>query len=109
MQVLVRHDDTIQGGEHLIRIVTAAVEGGLHRFRESITTVEVHLADENGHKTGGDDIRATVEVHVAGRATLVVKHHAAQLVIALDAAVDKMSRMLDQQLAKLRNHAAANG
>lgn len=109
MQVLVRHDDTIQGGEHLIRIVTAAVEGGLHRFVDRITTVEVHLADENGHKTGGDDIRATVEVHLAGRPPLVVKHHAEQLVIALEAAVDKMARMLDSQLDKLRNHAVANG
>ena len=109
MQVLVRHDDTIQGGEHLIRIVTAAVEGGLHRFRESITTVEVHLADENGRKTGGDDIRATLEVHVAGRPPVVVKHHAAQLVIALDTAVDKMARMLDSQIGKLRGHATANG
>ena len=109
MQVLVRHDGTIQGGEHLIRIVTAAVDGGLHRFRDSITTVEVHLADENGRKAGGDDIRATLEVHAAGRPPLVVKHHAEQLVIALDAAVDKMARMLDSQLGKLRSHAAANG
>jgi hypothetical protein len=39
---------------------------------------------------------------------VVVKHHAAQLVIALDAAVEKMARMLDSQLGKLRGHPAAN-
>ena len=43
------------------------------------------------------------------RPPLVVKHHAEQLVIALEAAVDKMARMLDCQLGKLRNHAVANG
>jgi len=102
MEVHVRHDDNIQGSERLSTIVTAAVEGGLERFRDQITTVEVHLADENGAKTGGDDIRCTVEVRVEGRPPVAVKHHASNLEVAVDAAVDKMARMLDSQLGKQR-------
>ena len=61
MQVLVRHDDNIQGGQRLEEIVIAAVEGGLDRFRDDITAVDVHLADENGPKTGGEP-RTTCEI-----------------------------------------------
>jgi ribosome-associated translation inhibitor RaiA len=108
MQVQVRHDDNIQGGEKLIASVTAAVEGGLDRFRDVVKTVEVHLADENGPKAGGDDIRCTVEVRVEGRPPVAVKHHASDLDVAVEAAVEKMSRMLESQLGRLRdrNHSA---
>ena len=108
MQVQIRHDDNIQGSDRLSTIVTAAVEGGLDRFRDQITTVEVHLADENGSKTGGDDIRCTVEVRVEGRPPVAVKHHASDLEVAVEAAVDKMARMLDSQLGKQRERNRPN-
>jgi ribosomal subunit interface protein len=107
MQVLVRHDDNIQGSERLTEIVTAAVEGGLERFREQITNVEVHFADENGPKRGGDDIRCTIEVRLEGHGATAVKHHATDLEVALEAAVDKMARMLDHQLGRIRDTAQA--
>jgi len=107
MQVLVRHDHTIHGGERLTEIVTAAVEGGLERFRTAITSVEVHLADENGPKAGGDDIRCTLNVHVTGRPAVAVKHHASALEVAVEAAVEKMAHMLESQLGKLREHTPA--
>jgi len=108
MQVQVRHDDNIKGSAKLTETVTAAVEGGLDRFRDVVTTVEVHLADENGPKTGGNDIRCTVEVRVEGRSPVAVKHHASDLDVAVEAAVEKMARMLESQLGKLRdrNHSA---
>jgi ribosome-associated translation inhibitor RaiA len=108
MQVLVRHDDTLQGGHRLTAIVTAAVEHGLARFRDQVTMVEVHLADENSQKRGGDDIRCAVEVRVAGRPPLAVSHKASDLEVAVEAAIEKMERMLDTELGKLRDHATAN-
>jgi ribosome-associated translation inhibitor RaiA len=102
MQVLVRHDDNIRGSDELTAQVTAAVEDALERHRTHITTVEVHFADENGPKAGGDDVRCTVEVRFEGRPPTAVTHHASQLEVALDAAVDKMARALDKQLGRLR-------
>lgn len=107
MQVLVRHDDTIQGSERLIALATATVEGALDRFADQITTVEVHLADENGKKAGGDDIRCTIEVRVNGRAPSAVTHHASALEVALEACADKMARSLDHQLGRAYAHAHA--
>ena len=107
MQVLVRHDDTIQGSERLTELTTAAVESTLGRFAEHITTIEVHYADENGKKTGGDDIRCSIEVRFEGRKPTAVSHHASDLVIALDVAAEKMARALDHQLGRIRDQMAA--
>jgi hypothetical protein len=106
MQVLVRHDDTIQGSERLIAMTTATVESGLARFVEQITTVEVHFADENGKKAGGDDIRCSVEARLEGRKPTGVSHHASDLEVALEVAVEKMARALEHQLGRIRDQSA---
>jgi ribosome-associated translation inhibitor RaiA len=102
MQVLVRHDDTIRGSDRLTETSTATIEDVLGRFVENITTVEVHFADENGQKTGTDDIRCSIEVRFEGRKPVGVTHHASQLEVALEAAAEKMARMLDHQLGRIR-------
>jgi ribosome-associated translation inhibitor RaiA len=107
MQVLVRHDDTIHGSERLIAMTTATVESVLARFAEHITTVEVHFADENSTKAGGDDIRCSVEVRLEGRKPTGVSHHASDLEVALEVAVEKMARALDRQLGRIRDRGAA--
>jgi ribosome-associated translation inhibitor RaiA len=107
MQVLVRHDDTIQGSERLIELTTSIVESTLERFAENITTIEVHYADENGKKIGGDDIRCSIEVRFEGRKPTAVSHHASDLVVALETAAEKMARMLDHQLGRIRDQMPA--
>jgi hypothetical protein len=102
MQVLVRHDDTIRGSDRLTETSIATIEDVLGRFVENITTVEVHFADENGQKTGTDDIRCSIEVRFEGRKPVGVTHHASQLEVALEAAAEKMARMLDHQLGRIR-------
>jgi ribosome-associated translation inhibitor RaiA len=102
MQVLVRHDDTIRGSDRLTELTIATIEHVLARYVENITTVEVHFADENGAKTGGDDIRCSVEVRFEGKKPMGVTHHASDLVIALEAAAEKMARMLEHQLGRIR-------
>jgi ribosome-associated translation inhibitor RaiA len=105
MQIQVRHDDTIQGNERLAALTEAAIESALARFAEHITTVEVHFADENGKKVGGDDVRCSIEVRFEGRKPTGVSHHASDLEVALEAAADKMARMLDHQLGRIRDQA----
>jgi hypothetical protein len=103
MQVIVRHDDTIQGSDRLIAWTTATVERALARFAPNITTVEVHFADENGQKTGGDDIRCSIEVRFEGRKPTAVSHHASDLDVALETAAEKVARALDHQLGRIRD------
>ena len=108
MQVLVRHDGTIQGSDKLEEMTTAAIEDALGRHAEHITTVEVHFADENGPKRGSDDIRCSIEVRFAGKPPIGVTHHANQLPDALEAAAEKMARMLDHQLGRIRDSLVAD-
>lgn len=108
MQVHVRHDDTIQGNQRLIEMTTATIEAVLERHAAHITTVEVHFADENGPKVGGDDIRCSIEVRFEGRKPIGVTHHAGDLSVALERAAEKISRMLDHQLGRIRDQAMAH-
>jgi len=108
MQVLVRHDDTIRGSERLTEMTTATIESVLDRFADNVTTVEVHFADENGKKTGGDDIRCSIEVRFEGRKPIAASHHASDLEVALEVAAEKMARMLDHQLGRIRDQVPAD-
>ena len=108
MQVLVRHDDTIRGSDRLTEMTTATIESVLARFVENITTVEVHFADENGTKSGGDDVRCSIEVRFEGKKPVGVTHHASDLEVSLEAAAEKMARMLDHQIGRIREPVAAD-
>jgi ribosome-associated translation inhibitor RaiA len=105
MQVHVRHDDTIQGNQRLTDMTVATIEAVLDRHAAHITTVEVHFADENGPKTGGDDVRCSIEVRFEGKKPIGVTHHAGDLLVALETAAEKMARMLDHQLGRIRDQA----
>ncbi|MEJ7597233.1 MAG: HPF/RaiA family ribosome-associated protein [Kofleriaceae bacterium] len=103
MQIQIRHDATIPGDENLAARVRATVEDSLERFAHQITTVEVHLADENGPKHGGDEFRCSLEVRVEGRKPIAVTHKDTAFELAVETAADKMARMLEHQLGKLRD------
>jgi ribosome-associated translation inhibitor RaiA len=102
MQIQIRHDEHVQGDKN--GWVTSTVEDALARYREQITTVEVHLADENGPKHTDGDIRATVEVRPAGFNPIAATSHGNDVGTALEAALEKVTRMLDNTLGRVRDH-----
>ena len=53
MMIQFNTDNNIKGTEELRAPLEEKIEKSLSRFSERITRVEVHLNDENGHKTGG--------------------------------------------------------
>jgi ribosome-associated translation inhibitor RaiA len=103
MQILVRHDDTIQGSDKLTTMTAATIEDVLARFAEHITTVEVHYADENGTKGGGGDVRCSLEVRFKGQTPMGVTNHSGDLMVALEGAAEKMARSLDHHLGRIRD------
>ena len=66
MLVQVIGDNHIHGKEALAGHVQGTVEAALDRFGQQITRVEVHLADENGHKSGKSEKRCSLQARVAG-------------------------------------------
>lgn len=104
MQIHVRTDHTIVGNEELTNEATATIQSGLGRFEQHLTRVEAHLTDENGPKTGGDDIKCVLEARPAGRQPVAVTHHAPSTGLAVRGATDKMKHALSTTFDKLSDH-----
>lgn len=101
MQIQVNTDNNVDGHDGLTLHVRTVVEGALHRFAHQITRVEVHLGDENGDKSGGDDKRCMMEARLAGRQPTAVTHHAPSVHQAIDGAAEKLERALEHALGRL--------
>ena len=104
MQIQIRHDEHVRGDKN--GWIETTVQGALERYGEQITTVEVHLADENGPKNSDGDVRATIEARAAGFGALAATSHGNDVGTALEAALDKIVRMLDDKLGRVRDHHA---
>jgi ribosome-associated translation inhibitor RaiA len=103
MQVQVNTDHNIEGPEVFTTQVRGIVESALTRFSDHITRVEVHLSDENSHKSGQNDKRCMLEARLEGRQPIAVTHQAATLEEAVRGAADKMTRSIESTVGRLRD------
>jgi ribosomal subunit interface protein len=103
MQIQVNTDNHIEGREALTAHVTGVLEDAFTRFSDRITRIEVHLSDENGHKSGQNDKRCLLEARLEGRQPTAVTHHADTLDQAIQGAADKLERALETILGRLRD------
>jgi ribosome-associated translation inhibitor RaiA len=104
MKIQLNTDVHIEGTEALASRVGATVEQALDHFREHVTRVEVHLADENGGKSGPHDHRCMLEARLEGRQPVAVTDHAATVDQAVQGAAQKLARLLDSTLGRLHDH-----
>ncbi len=103
IQVQVNSDHNIHGSEKLTQYVDDTVNATLGRFGRQLTRVEIHLSDDNGSKSHGDDKRCLLEARPAGHQPLVVTHVGATLDEAIDGAIDMMEKLLDRTFHKLHD------
>lgn len=101
MQIQIRHDEHVQGDKNTW--ITSTIQDALERYGEQITTVEVHLADENGPKYADGTIRATIEVRPAGFSPIATTSHGNDVGGAVEAALDQIVRQLDTKLDRARD------
>ena len=101
MQILLTTDNHIEGSAKLTSYVESLVQNALQQFESRLTRVEVHLHDQNGHKTGSHDKRCAMEARIAGLAPLSVTADAATVDKALDGAVNKLEKSLRKTFDKL--------
>ena len=106
MQIHTHSDHNLQGGEPLASSVRATVEAALGRFSAHITRVEVHLADENAAKSGGNDKRCMMEARLEGHAPVAVIEHASTVGQAIDGAAERLVHVLEHTLGRLHQHRA---
>jgi len=103
MQVQINTDHNIEGHEALAARVKQVVESALSRISDHITRVEVHLSDESSHKSSQNDKRCMMEARLEGRQPIAVTHQAATLDQAVDGAADKLTRLIESTLGRLRD------
>lgn len=103
MQIQTRTDNHIEGHEKLANYVQTTVAESMTRFDEWITRIEVHLSDEHGNKPGPDDKRCVMEARLKGHEPVAVTHHAPSVNQAIDGAIDKLSRLLDNTRGRLQS------
>ena len=103
MQIQINTDHTIEGREALSAHIRSVVEKTLGHLASHVTRVEVHVADENGAKTIGNDKRCTMEARLEGRPPAAVTHHAATVHDAVNGAADKLASLIDDTLGRLQH------
>ena len=107
MQIQVHSDNHIQSSLRMEEWVRSTVESTLERYEEDLTRVVVHLRDENGGKSGPDDVRCQLEARPKGHQPISVTHKADTLEQALDGATIKLESALEHMFGKLRGKRAA--
>jgi ribosome-associated translation inhibitor RaiA len=107
MQIQVHSDNHIQSSIRLEEWVRSTIESTLERYEEDLTRVVVHLRDENGGKSGPDDMRCQLEARPKGHQPISVTHKADTLEQAIDGATVKLESALEHMFGKLRGKRAA--
>lgn len=102
MQIQVNCDNHIESSIRLEEWVRTTVESTLERYDEDLTRVEVHIRDENGDKSGPNDMRCQMEARPKGHQPISVTHKADTLDQAVDGAAVKLDHALEHLFGKLR-------
>ena len=103
MIIQLNTDNNIQGTENLEQYVNEKLQDSLRYFADHITRIEVHLSDQNGEKTGPDDILCKMEARVEGKRPVLVEGRNSSKEKALDEASKKMKSALDSIIGKMKN------
>lgn len=102
MLIQLNTDNHVDGRDEAMREVESDLLRSLARFSSQITRIEVHFRDANAVKSGASDKKCTLEARLSGQDPMAVTHAAPTLSAAFHGARDKLVRVLDKRLAKLR-------
>lgn len=104
MQIHIHTDNNVTGRAAFSEHVRAVAEAALGRFDDYITRIEVHISDENGDKSSGNDKRCVMEVRLRNRQPIAVTQEAATVDQALHGAAEKLKHRIESVLGRLSSH-----
>lgn len=102
MNIEVRTDNHIENSARLIEFVREHLTSEFSYQSERIHHLEVHLSDAKGDKKGDHETNCMIEARANGMHPVAVKHHAANIDLALGGAVEKLHHSLDHAFDKLK-------
>lgn len=101
MKILVHTDNNLKGSQSFSAKISQELENSLERFKDNITTLEVHLSNENPHKNNLSTVRCTIEARLAGRQPLTTTDHASILEQAIDGCTEKLIHLIEHTLGRI--------
>jgi hypothetical protein len=104
MEIQINTDNNIEGNESLAAHIKRTVQSALRRNSVRITRVEVHLSDENSHKSShNDNKRCMLEARIEGHKPIAVRNQAETLDQAIGGATDKLTSLIESTLGRRRH------
>ncbi len=104
MTIQINTDKNISGNSELRAPLITLISDELNRFSNQITRVEVHLSDENAHKSGANDIRCLLEARIKGRKPVAVTSKSDSVDKSVAGAVEKLKKSLTSIIDRMRKH-----
>jgi len=104
MQIQIHTDNHVEGYKRMEDYYSTAIEESLKRFSEKITSLHIHLGDENSEKFSTDDKRCTIEARIAGLKPVAVVNHADTVEKAVNGATAKLKHLLETTFDKMKTH-----
>jgi ribosome-associated translation inhibitor RaiA len=104
LKIIINSDSNLDIDAPAVSAIESDIEGRLGRFEKQLTRVVVHLRDENAHKTAGEnDKRCMLEARPEGMHSINVSHSAPTVGEAVNHAVRKLERLLDDTFSRLHD------
>ena len=104
MLVQIHTDKNIEGGSCFSEFFSNEIKNELARFDEIVTRIEVHVSDENGNKSTPNDKKCVIEARVEKKQPIAVTATADSPEKAFFEALEKIQRVLDTTLDKIKEH-----
>lgn len=101
MKVQVNTDKHIESSARLQNYIDERMSAALKHFDDKLTRLEVHLTDQNGEKSGADDIQCRIEARPKGLQPVTVTARNSTLDLAISEAADKLKAALTTTFGKL--------
>ena len=84
--------------------IVEQLTNGLARFSDRISSLQVHLSDENGSKDGQNDKKCVLEARLEGRPAVIGSTFGETYDLALTGALSKLKNALTTIDGKLKTH-----
>lgn len=102
MNIQFNTDKNISGGEDLNAKLDTIISDDLSRYSERITTIVVHLGDENSQKEGGNDKRCMIEARLEGLQPIAVSGNGDTIEQSVKRALFKLKGAIESVLGRLK-------
>ncbi|MEU4673386.1 HPF/RaiA family ribosome-associated protein [Amycolatopsis sp. NPDC023774] len=104
MQIQISTDRNLHGDAELIQGFETELESKLARFSDRLTRLDVHLSDEMGGGTDGEDLRCVIEAFPVAREPVVVTNRAGSVDAAFNGAVSRIEHVLTTLFGRTSHH-----